>query len=160
MEPVAHGNHFADLETSAGAVDLTSKEVEGASSPSLPVPSTLQKWNAKIESLGGLEARGIARVLPEQRHATSRMGYVQMTLIWFSANVSANNLTIAMLGPLVFQLGFFDCALCAVFGVIVGSISTAYMSTWGAQSGNRTMVCRFHIGVSLQQTDEHLGSSI
>lgn len=64
-----------------------------------------------------------------------------MAILWFSANVSANNLAVGTLGPLVFGLGFLDSAMCAVFGIMVGSAVTAYMSIWGAQSGNRTMVC-------------------
>lgn len=105
-----------------------------------PVPTKLQIWNARIEGLAGLEARGIARVLPEERQAPSKLGYAQMAMVWFGANVVANNLTVGMLGPLLFNLGFVDSAMMATFGSFVGSIPTAYMSTWGAQSGNRTMV--------------------
>jgi purine-cytosine permease-like protein len=37
--------------------------------------------------------------------------------------------------------------MCAVFGAFLGSLSTAYMSTWGPQSGNRTMVVlRYFMG--------------
>lgn len=65
----------------------------------------------------------------------------QMAFLWFSANITANNLAVGFLGPLLFDLGFVDSALCAVFGSLVGCVMTAYMSIWGAQSGNRTMVC-------------------
>jgi len=105
------------------------------------VTSTFARWNAKIESLSGFEARGITRVLPSERHAASIMGDFQMAFMWFSANISANNLAVGLLGPLVFQLGFVDSALCSTFGILLGSLMTAYMSIWGAQSGNRTMVC-------------------
>lgn len=108
---------------------------------SVPVPHKVAQWNTWIESLAGLEARGIARVPPEERHQGSALGYVQMALIWFSANVTANNLAVGLLGPLVFDLGFIDSAMMATFGALLGSAATAYMSIWGAQSGNRTMVC-------------------
>ncbi|KAI9706445.1 MAG: hypothetical protein M1836_003451 [Candelina mexicana] len=109
--------------------------------------SRLAKWNAKIESLSGLEVRGISRVLPTERHEASAFGFVQMALLWFSSNLTANNLAVGMLGPLVLDLGFLDAALCAVFGSILGSMGTAYMSTWGPQSGNRTMiVARYFMG--------------
>ncbi|KAK0612628.1 hypothetical protein B0T17DRAFT_593520 [Bombardia bombarda] len=51
--------------------------------------------------------------------------------MWFSANISANNLAVGLFGPLVFGLG----------------CSTAYTRIWGPQSGNRTMVvCRYFMG--------------
>ncbi len=102
--------------------------------------STLIRWNAKIESLAGLEARGIVRVPPDERYAPSTFGLVQMALLWFSANLTANNLTLAMLGPLVYELSFLDSALCAVLGGLLGSCGAAYMGTWGPESGNRTLV--------------------
>ena len=142
-----------DLEKQGAATNISSRNSNekttlddspppSESSPGIiPVPTGLQKWNAKIESLAGLEARGIARVLPEERHGSSVMGYAQMAILWFSANVTANNLAVGLLGPLVFELGFVDSAMMATFGSILGSVPTAYMSIWGAQSGNRTMVC-------------------
>lgn len=141
-----------DIEKTAGALEVSSKSTSADNVsepvahlpvPPLPVPPTLSKWNQRIESLAGLEARGITRVLPEERHGASVMGYIQMALLWFSANITANNLAVGFLGPLVFNLGFLDSAMCAVFGILVGSAATAYMSTWGAQSGNRTMVSCF-----------------
>ena len=113
-----------------------------------PPPSTasdgvwFKQWNAQIEGLAGFEARGLARVPPTERQAPSNLGLLQMLLLWFSANLTINNLAVTLTGPLVFSLGFVDCVLCAVFGVLLGSLSTAYMATWGAVSGNRTMVCR------------------
>jgi len=131
-----------DLEKPPQIINtLTDDTDDKYASPSIPVPSRFRRWNSKIESLAGLEARGITRVLPEERHAASAKGYVQMALLWFSANLTANNLAVGLLGPLVFSLGFVDSALCTVFGALLGSVGTAYMSTWGAQSGNRTMVC-------------------
>lgn len=107
----------------------------------VPVPSRLARWNNRIENLAGLEARGIARVPPEERQQSSFLGYAQMAMLWFSANVTANNLAVGLLGPLVFDLGFVDSVMMATFGGLFGSAGTAYMSIWGPQSGNRTMVC-------------------
>lgn len=141
-----------DLEKSIEASVITpegkSLEKRTLSSASLvvspvpvPVPRTLARWNARIENLAGLEARGIARVPQEERHERSTMGYAQMAIIWFSINITANNLAVGLLGPLVFNLGFIDSVMMATFGGLLGSVGTAYMSIWGAQSGNRTMVC-------------------
>lgn len=105
-----------------------------------PLQSKFARWNSKIESFAGLEARGITRVEPWERQDASTLAYIQMTLIWFSSNITANNLAVGLLGPIVYELSFTDSACCAVFGVLMGSMGTAYMSIWGAQSGNRTMV--------------------
>ena len=110
-----------------------------------PTPVLLQgrlkRWNDKIEGLAGLEARGITRVLPEEKHDISVMGYAQMFILWFSVNVTVNNLAVGFLGPLVFSLGWVDSVLLTVFGCALGSVGTSYSSTWGAESGNRTLVC-------------------
>ena len=121
-----------------------------------PVSSRLGRWNTKIESLAGLEARGIARVPPEERYQSSILGYAQMAVLWFSTNITANNLGVGLLGPLVFNLGFIDSAMMATFGALVGSVATAYMSIWGAQSGNRTMVCLSSFFLDSSTSQRHL----
>ena len=101
----------------------------------------LKRWNDKIEGFAGFEARGITRVLPEEKHDISFMGYAQMCILWFSVNVTVNNLAVGFLGPLVFSLGWVDSVLLTVFGCALGSVGTSYSSIWGAESGNRTLVC-------------------
>lgn len=102
--------------------------------------SFLRSLNDRIEGLAGLEARGIERVPPDERQPASHAADLQVAVLWFSANLSLNNLATGLFGPMVFGLGFLDSALLAVFGTILGACSTAYMATWGPQSGNRTMV--------------------
>ena len=87
-----------------------------------------------------LEERGIERVPPEHRHSTQNLGFLQISLLWIGINLTANNITLGMLGPAVFYLPFLDCCLCAVFGMIVGCLPVAYIATFGPRSGNRTMV--------------------
>ena len=139
-----------DLEKSAHASvtfpggNLSEKPTSSSESfvvSSVPVLGTIAQWNKEIESLAGLEARGITRVAPEERHQGSILSYAQMAIIWFSANVAAPNIAVGLLGPLVLDLGFVDSVMMATFGILLGSAVTAYMSIWGAQSGNRTMVC-------------------
>jgi hypothetical protein len=127
-----------NLATSPTPTSISS--TPGQSAEKSGLSATLRKWNDKVESLAGLEARGITRVLPDERHTATIMGYFQMAFLWFSANITANNLAVGFLGPLLFGLGFTDAVLISVFGSLVGSVLTAYMSIWGAQSGNRTMV--------------------
>ena len=140
----------ADLEKSMEAAVISPKSnslEKGPSSSeyfvpsSVAVPSRLARWNTRIESLDGLEARGIARVPPEERQESSILGYAQMAILWFSMNMTVINLTVGLLGPLVLNLGFVDSVVTGMFGSLVGTAVPAYMSLWGAQSGNRTMVC-------------------
>ena len=65
---------------------------------------------------------------------------MQVFVFWLSVNIAAVDVTLGMLAPTLFGLGFRDAALCAVFGSMLGSVPVAYIATWGPRSGNRTMV--------------------
>ncbi|KAF2468744.1 putative vitamin B6 transporter [Lindgomyces ingoldianus] len=107
----------------------------------------LNKWNSKFEALTGVESRGISRVSLSEREPTTPFSYLQIALLWVSCDLTANGITLAMLGPLVFELSFADSTLCCVFGAVIGSIGPAYISTWGPRSGHRTMiVARWFMG--------------
>ncbi|KAF2732407.1 hypothetical protein EJ04DRAFT_513879 [Polyplosphaeria fusca] len=140
-----------DPEKAAAVYVSPSHSPTATADPATRKPNTivshLQKWNTRIESLSNFEARGIARVLPDERDPPSRLADLQIVILWFGANITMNNLTIGLFGPLFFELGFLDSAMCAVFGAALGAASTAYMSIWGAQSGCRTMVvARYFMG--------------
>ena len=123
-----------------------------SSSSSKPSPSNhdnvFQRLNEKILSIRYLEKRGLERVPESERHEITASKYVQVTLLWFSTNITANNIAVGMLGPLAYDLGFTDSALCAAFGAVLGSAGAAYMSAFGPESGNRTMVSRCFRGTS------------
>jgi hypothetical protein len=87
-----------------------------------------------------LEARGIERVEPDERQDLRLLGYSQMAIMWFSVNLAANNITLGMLGPVIFTLGFLDSCMVGIFGAFVGSLVVAYIATFGPKSGNRTMI--------------------
>lgn len=94
-----------------------------------------------------MEARGIQRVMPAERHSLRNLGYTQIGVLWFSINLAANNITLGMLGPAVYYLSFLDCALCAVFGMLVGCVPVAYIAMFGPRSGHRSMViARYSMG--------------
>ncbi|KAI7971838.1 hypothetical protein EIK77_000983 [Talaromyces pinophilus] len=100
----------------------------------------LARLNERIASVRFMEARGIERVPESERHSATAADYMQMGLLWFSTNITANNIAVGMLGPLDYGLSFTDSALCATFGALLGAAGAAYMGTWGPVSGNRTMV--------------------
>ena len=93
------------------------------------------------------ETRGIRRVEPDERHDLKSLGFLQATILWFSINLAANNITLGMLGPAVFSLSFLDASLCAISGMLVGSLAVAYVATFGPRSGCRSLVVsRFAMG--------------
>jgi hypothetical protein len=118
--------------------------LEQQQSPSTHAPgSSIASYWKKFEQqlvIYHLEARGIQRVEDDERIRISWFSYVQAFLLWVSINLAANNISLGMLGPAVFELSFLDSSLCAVLGAAVGSLAVAWMATWGPVSGNRTMV--------------------
>ena len=77
------------LETSPAVINCSS--IDGNSiniNPTLVLlKGKLVEWNEKVEGLAGLEARGITRVLPEEKQGGGARGQVQMFLLWFSINL-------------------------------------------------------------------------
>lgn len=65
---------------------------------------------------------------------------MRQVLLWFSINLVANNIIAGLLGPLVFQLGWVDSVCIVIFAIALSSCGAAYTSTFGPESGNRTMV--------------------
>ncbi|KAL1885568.1 Vitamin B6 transporter [Paecilomyces lecythidis] len=120
--------------------DVTQYDSEELGSSSTTPASKWLDWFNHIEDLAGIEARGIERVPEEERHKGGTREYMQMMLLWLSANLTANNTTVGILGPLVFGLGFTDAALCATFGGFLGAAGVGFTSMWGPRSGNRTLV--------------------
>jgi len=134
-----------EVSSSSGGPDNTEISTQGKGGAG--ALNALRRINHRIEGLSGFEARGITRVPPSERQPASLSADLQVVILWFGANISANNMTAGLFGPLVFGLGFKDSVLCAIFGCFLGSLSTSYMAIWGPQSGNRTMVClRFFMG--------------
>jgi len=108
----------------------------------------LQRWESTLIKYN-LEGRGIQRVLPYERHAPNspQASLGQISLLWFGINLAANNLTLGMLGPSVFGLSFLDSSLLSVFGMLIGCLPVAYISTFGPSSGLRAMVlARYSMG--------------
>ncbi|KAL8737518.1 MAG: hypothetical protein Q9181_001596 [Wetmoreana brouardii] len=93
---------------------------------------TLLKYN--------LEARGVQRVLPHECHSLTWCFYFQPFFLWSSINLAAQNVTLGMLGPVIFALSFRDASLCAFFGSFIGAVGVSYIATFGPISGNRTLI--------------------
>jgi hypothetical protein len=95
----------------------------------------------RFELALGFEVRGIDRVPEAMRERpTVFADYAQMSVIWFSSNITANNLLLGLLGPLVFEVGLVD-----------GHVS---LSLW---SDGRGRVCRVHVHLWTSQWLPHNG---
>ena len=144
--PGARGKPTLDVEKAQSNTTVQEEAVtahrEDSSSKSL-----LVRCNAWVEGLAGLEARGITRVLPEEKHGVDLAGYIQMFALWFGMNLSVIFLVTGLLGPLVFQLGWVDCVCLVIFANALASAFPAYTATFGPSSGHRSMILgRYFMG--------------
>ena len=124
--------------------DNTHNQDAEASNPSSPghvahTQTYLHRFERSLVAYH-IETRGVQRVEPHETHPITWRNYLQAFVLWVSINLAAVNITLGMLAPTVFGLGFRDASLCAVFGALLGSVPVAYIATWGPASGNRTMV--------------------
>ena len=151
MNPLNHpGAHVApknDLEKQEElkdtAVNVSPLDSEAAESPTpghVQPQNTFAKWSARVEGLSGLEARGISRVLPEEKHGGGAAGYFQIFALWFGLSLCVVNTIVGFLGPLVFALGWVDSVCIVVFAIALAACGPAYIATFGPESGHRTMV--------------------
>lgn len=120
--------------------DIAPADPFASNPPASKSGNIFSRLNGRLTALNMFESRGIERVPLSERHDVKASDYLQMSLLWFSTNITANNMALGMLGPLGFSLGFVDSALCATFGALLGAAGVAYMGTFGPASGNRTMV--------------------
>ncbi|KAF1846145.1 uncharacterized protein K460DRAFT_339104 [Cucurbitaria berberidis CBS 394.84] len=149
MEPIANQH---DVATAEKIPQFASNTTDGPQLPTTAQESQVdngtrlgrmrQSWQAFEKQLVSynLEARGIQRVELDERQDLRLLGYSQVAIMWFSVNLAANNITLGMLGPAVFALGFVDACLLSIFGSFVGCLVIAYIATFGPKSGNRTMI--------------------
>ncbi|KAJ7816968.1 cytosine-purine permease [Mycena olivaceomarginata] len=92
----------------------------------------------------GVEARGVERVLEDQREKNNMWGNL---LMWWSANTVLTTLPIGVLGQEFFTLTL-PHALATIFCfAALGATVTAFVSTLGPKTGLRTMILtRFSSG--------------
>jgi hypothetical protein len=148
MDPIAHPATAPNDEKTIfapntnNAHDLPVHERDAEATDGTVLGRTQRAWKGFERQLVAynLEARGIQRVEPDERQDLHMLGYSQIAIMWFSVNLAANNITLGMLGPVVFSLGFLDACMLSVFGALVGSLVVAYVATFGPKSGNRTMI--------------------
>jgi hypothetical protein len=62
--------------------------------------NVISRLNDRLTAMNFLKSRGIERVPLHERHDVKAADYLQMSLLWFSTNITANNMALGMLGPL------------------------------------------------------------
>lgn len=142
----SHDGRDDDSTSSPAAVTEVEDDAIQEDTPLQP-KNRITRFYLQAVRVLGVEERGMRRVLESERHSTSTRGIVQVGILWFSLNVTVNNLTLGMLGPAVYGLSFTDAAVCAVMGIIVGILPSAFVSTFGPRSGCRSLVfARYNMG--------------
>jgi purine-cytosine permease-like protein len=102
---------------------------------------------AKIQRLVtrfGVEARGIERVLEDERTDTSTF---KIGTMWCAAKMVVSSFAIGVLAIPLFQLGFADSILTVLFINLLGVTPVCFFSTFGPKTGMRQMILsRFYFG--------------
>ncbi|KAJ3811650.1 permease for cytosine/purines, uracil, thiamine, allantoin-domain-containing protein [Lentinula aff. lateritia] len=97
----------------------------------------------------GVEARGIERVLPDERTQTSPLAPFWM---WLAANMTISTFAIGVLAQSIFFLGLKEAALTIIFFNLLCTLPVAYFSTWGPKLGLRQLtLSRFSFGYATAQ---------
>lgn len=134
--PRIPNERFDSGNSKSEELDLSLDTEEPLPPKEIPLP----RWAKRVESLLGLEGRGIHRVEEAEQSPKTTLSFKNIVIMWLSINTASQNITLASIGNEVYGLGFTDAMLCSIFGGIVGTIPVAYTAGWGPWSGNRTMV--------------------
>ncbi|CCH60258.1 hypothetical protein TBLA_0C04620 [Henningerozyma blattae CBS 6284] len=101
-------------------------------------------WFTKFAASLDAEGNGIEPIPDEQKTDSSLINAASM---WFSANMVLPSYSLGILGTAVYGLNFGQAAMVIIFFNIMGLLSVAYFSIFGAQLSMRQMILsRFLIG--------------
>ncbi|CCH60907.1 hypothetical protein TBLA_0D04100 [Henningerozyma blattae CBS 6284] len=101
-------------------------------------------WFTRFITALDAEAKGIEPITDEEKTDDSVINAASM---WFSANMVIAGYALGVLGPMVFGLNFGTSVLVIIFFNILGLLSVAFFSVFGAEFGLRQMILsRFLIG--------------
>ncbi|CAI4061192.1 hypothetical protein SUVZ_05G1370 [Saccharomyces uvarum] len=141
------GYALKDLESRARDVKTPSaneyyEDTESHGTEEL-VETKLSFLNRIAASLSA-ETKGIEPITDDEKTDDSILNAASM---WFSANMVLPAYAIGALGPLVFGLNFGQSVLVIIFFNLIGLVSVAFFSVFGAELGLRQMVLsRYLVG--------------
>ncbi|KAK5132898.1 hypothetical protein LTR08_008418 [Meristemomyces frigidus] len=107
-------------------------------------------WYAKTMRFAngfGVEARGIERVPEDERTETGVRALLNVSTMWFSANMVISSFALGLLAKSSFDMGVADSMLVILFFNLIGLMPVCAFSTFGPAFGLRQMVLsRFWFG--------------
>ena len=125
----------ADIKVIPGVPDYD--EYESIQEPETYMEETkLSFFNRFVASLNA-ETKGVEPVTDEEKTDDSIINAASM---WFSANLVIASYALGGLGPIVFNLNFGTSVLVIIFFNILGLLSIAFFSVFGAEFGLRQMI--------------------
>ena len=110
----------------------TSHAVSGAS---LATGSSLTARLLRAAGKLGVEQRGIERVPEDERTETGFMAMLNISTMWFSANMVVAAFALGLLAQSVFNLGVADAMLVILFFNLIGITPVCFFSTFGPRFG-------------------------
>ncbi|PSK60288.1 Purine-cytosine permease fcyB [Elsinoe australis] len=139
--PVGHKNghvhNHATLVQEDGAVPGESFEIGDS------LYARMQRLAGKLK----IEQRGIERVPEDERTDRGFKALLNVSTMWFAANLVISAFALGLLAKEVFYLGFVDAILTCLFFNMIGIMPVCYFSTFGPKFGLRQMVLsRFWYG--------------
>jgi hypothetical protein len=105
----------------------TSSSVDGDSS----LTAKLMHFAGKF----GVEQRGIERVPEDERTDTGFKALLNVSTMWFSANLVVAAFALGLLAQSVFGLGVADAMLVILFFNLIGITPVCFFSTFGPKFG-------------------------
>jgi len=113
----------------------TTADATATSSTSSSSPSSLTAKLMLIAGKFGVEQRGIERVPEDERHDTGFKALLNVSTMWFSANLVVAAFALGLLAQSVFGLGVADAMLVILFFNLIGITPVCFFSTFGPKFG-------------------------
>ena len=110
-------------------------------SASLATGSSLTARLLRAAGKLGVEQRGIERVPEDERTETGFKALLNVSTMWFSANMVVAAFALGLLAKSVFNLGVADAMLVILFFNLIGITPVCFFSTFGPRFG--LWVCPF-----------------
>jgi hypothetical protein len=111
----------------APATSSTSSSVAGCSSLTAKLMHVAGKF--------GVEQRGIERVPEDERTDTGFKALLNVSTMWFSANLVVAAFALGLLAQATFGLGVADAMLVILFFNLIGITPVCFFSTFGPKFG-------------------------
>ena len=125
-----------DIKTHATDIDAYEEEYNELHGTESVFETRLNFFTRLATNLNA-ESKGIEPITDEEKTDGSMINAASM---WFSANMVIASYALGALGPVIFGLNFGTSVLTIIFFNILGLVSVAFFSIFGAEFGLRQMV--------------------